>query len=62
MFQLLREKNQPNEIYSKTIEQERWAKYFAICNALECFSELIKITQIYFSVMAHYVNVERFFR
>jgi len=36
-------------------------KYFATCNTIECFSELIKITEIYFSVMAHYDNVERFF-
>ena len=45
------------------MEHERWAKYFATCNALECFSELIKITQFYFgvTVMAHDANVERFF-
>ena len=39
------------------------AKYFSTCNAIECFSELIKIAQFYFSVMAnsYYANVERFF-
>jgi len=42
------------------MEHERWAKYIAICNTIECFSELIKMAQFYFSVMAHYVNVERF--
>jgi len=26
------------------MENERWAKYFATCNATECFSEQIKIT------------------
>ena len=36
-------------------------KYFATCNTIECFSELIKVAQFYFSVMAHNANVERFF-
>jgi len=40
---------------------QRFAKYFATCNTIECFSELIKIAQFYFSVMAHYANVELFF-
>jgi len=43
------------------MEHERWLKYFATWNTIECFSELIKIAQIYFNVMAHYANVERFF-
>jgi len=43
------------------MEHERWAKDFATCNTTECFRELIKIAQFYFSVMAHYANVERFF-
>ena len=34
---------------------------FQCFNTIECFSELIKIAQIYFSIMAHYANVERFF-
>jgi len=42
-------------------EHERWAKYFATCNTIECFSELIMITQFYFSVMTHYAYMERFF-
>jgi len=25
------------------MEHERWAKYFATCNTIECFSKLIKI-------------------
>jgi len=37
------------------------AKYFSICNTIECLSDLIKIAQFYFSVMAHYTNMERFF-
>jgi len=44
--------------YFKMMEHERWAKYFAPCNTIECFSELIKIAQFYFSVMAGYSNVE----
>jgi len=43
------------------MECERWAKNFEISNTIECFSELIKIAQFYFSIMAHYANVERFF-
>jgi len=43
------------------MEHERWAKYFAACNAIECFSELIKIAQFYFITLAYYANVERLF-
>jgi len=43
------------------IEHESWAKYFAAVNTIECFSELMKIAQFYFSVMDHYANVERLF-
>jgi len=43
------------------MEHERWAKYFATYNFIECFSELVKITEYYFNVVAHYVNVKRFF-
>ena len=43
------------------MEHERWAKYFATCNTIECFSKLIKIAQFYCSVMAIYAYVERFF-
>jgi len=43
------------------MEHERWEKYFATCNTIECFSKLIKIAQFYFSIVAHYANVERFF-
>jgi len=43
------------------MEQQRLAKYFATYNAIECFSDLIKIAQCYFSVRAHYANVERFY-
>jgi len=36
-------------------------KYFETYNTIECFSELIKIAQFYFSVMADYANVEQYF-
>ena len=36
-------------------------KYFATCNIIKFFSKLTKIAQLYFSVMALYVNAERFF-
>jgi len=42
------------------MERERWPNYFATCITIEGFSELIKIAQIYFSVIPHYANVERF--
>jgi len=35
------------------------AKYFSTYNTIECLSELMKIAQFYFSVMAHFANVER---
>jgi len=60
-FEFVQKEHQPNAIYCKMMEHERWAKYFATCNIIECFSELIKIAQFYFSVMGHYANVERFF-
>jgi len=43
------------------MEHERWGKYFATSKNIECFSELIKIAQFYFSVMALYANVDKFF-
>jgi len=52
---------QPNGIYCRMMEHERWAKYFAICNTIACFSEQIKIAEFYISVIAHYANVERYF-
>jgi len=60
LFMFVQEEQQLNTIYCKMMEHERWAKYFATCNTIECFSELIKIAQFYFSVMAHYANAEQF--
>jgi len=53
--------HQPNAVYCKMMEHERWAKYFATCNTIECFSELIQMAQFHFSVMTHYANMERLF-
>ena len=61
LFEFVQKKHQPNAIYCKMTEHERWTKYFATCNIIECFSELIRIAQSYFSVMGHYTNVVRFF-
>jgi len=55
------QKEQPNAIYCKMMEHERWAIYCATCNTIECFSELLKMAQFYFNVVAHCANVERFF-
>ena len=43
------------------MEHERWEYYVVTCNTFEFFSKVIKIVQFYFSVMALYANVERFF-
>jgi len=53
----VQKEHQTNAIYCKMMEHERWAKYFAASNTIECFSELIKTAQFYFSVMVHYANV-----
>jgi len=57
-FEFVQKEHQPNAIYCKMMKHERWAKYFATCNTIECFSlsELIKIAQFYFSVVAHYAS------
>jgi len=61
LFEFVQKEHQPNAICCKMMEHERYANYFAAYNTIECFSELIKIAQCYFSVMAHYANVELFF-
>jgi len=61
LFEFVQKEYQPNAISCKMMEHERSAKYFATCNTIEYFSELIKIAQFYLSVMAHNANVERFF-
>ena len=55
VFEFVQKEHQPNAIYCKMMEHEKWAKYFTI----ECFSTLIKITQFYIDVIALYANVER---
>jgi len=47
LFELVQKEHQPNATYHKMMEHKRWAKYFATCNTIECFSELIKIPQFY---------------
>jgi len=61
VFEFVQTEHKPNAIDCKMMEHERWAKYFATCNTIECFRKLIKIAQFYFSVMALFANVERFF-
>jgi len=48
-------------MYCEMMEHDRWAKYFVTCNTTEYFSELKKIAQFYFSIMALYANMERVF-
>jgi len=61
VFEFVQNEHQSNAIYCKMMEHERWAKYFATCNNIECFSKRMKIAQLYFSVMVRYADVERFF-
>ena len=61
LFEFVQKEHQPNGIYCRMMEHERWAKYFAICNTIACFSQLIKIAECYISAIAHYANVERYF-
>ena len=43
LFELVHKEHHTNAVYCKMMEHERWAKYFATCNTIECFSELLKI-------------------
>ena len=56
LFEFVQKEPQPNGIYCRMMEHERWAKYFAICNTIACFSEQIKIAEFYISVMPHYAK------
>jgi len=47
--------------FSKMVAHEKWTEYFQHCRTEEMFSELLKIAQFYFSIMAHNANVERIF-
>jgi hypothetical protein len=40
---------------------EQWTIYFKSVKNIECFSELLKICEFYFSISAHNANVERVF-
>ena len=40
---------------------EKWTKYFKHCRTIEFYSELLKIAQFFFCIMAHNANVERIF-
>ena len=50
-----------SEMYLKMMALERWTLYFKTCNTFEFFSELLKIAQFYFSLIAHNANVEQIF-
>ena len=40
---------------------EKWTKYFKHRRTIEFYSELLKIAQFFFCIMAHNANVERIF-
>ena len=50
-----------SEMYLKMMAHERWTLYFKTCNTIEFFSELLKIAQFYFSLIAHNALAERIF-
>jgi len=60
LYEIVLKQHETNAIYCKMLHHETWAKNFAPCNGIECFSELIKIAQFYLSVMARY-TVKRIF-
>jgi len=35
-----------NAIYCKIMTHQSWTKYLATCNTVECFGELLKISQL----------------
>jgi len=34
LFEFVQKEHQPNAIYCRMMEHERWAKYFATCNTI----------------------------
>jgi len=38
LFEFVQKEHQPNAIYLKMTEYERWGQYFATCKTIECFS------------------------
>ena len=47
--------------FSKMKAHEKWTEYFKHCRTIEFYSELLKIAQFFFCIMAHNANVERIF-
>ena len=37
LFEFVQREHQPNAIYCKMMEHDRWAKYFATCNTIKRF-------------------------
>ena len=48
-------------LYRIMMAHEKWTEYFKTCTTIKFFSELLKVTQFYFSITAHNANVERIF-
>lgn len=49
------------KIFKEKQADERWVNYFKSCSSSEQFSELLKLTEFYFSIPSHNANVERVF-
>ena len=47
--------------FSEMKAHEKWTEYFKHCRTIEFYSELLKIAQFFFCIMAHNANVERIF-
>jgi len=37
MFEFVQKEHQPNAVYCRMMEHERWAKYFKTCNTIKRF-------------------------
>ena len=47
--------------FSEMKAHEKWTEYFKHSRTIEFYSELLKIAQFFFCIMAHNANVERIF-
>ncbi|XP_032089989.1 uncharacterized protein LOC116519975 [Thamnophis elegans] len=50
-----------DEEFQHLLSHEKWTKYFLNVNGVECYSELLKIVQVFFSIPSCSLNTEHFF-
>lgn len=61
LISFLKSKSDNDETYYDLKLHEQWTIYFKSAKNIECFSELLKICELYFCISAHNANVERVF-